>query len=235
MTKKEYLLQQLKGGVVISCQALPGEPMYSEEGGVMPLFAKAAAQAGAVGIRANGIRDITEIKEAVDLPIIGIIKKNYENADVFITPTMDEIDALVETKVDIIALDATTSSRPNGQTLEEFVIQIRQSYPEQLLMADCSTMDEMIVADKLGFDFIGTTLVGYTKQSQDLAIESNDFEIIRKAVGVLETPVIAEGNINTPSKVRRVLQLGVHTVVVGSAITRPLVIAKPFIEATNID
>ena len=235
MTKKEYLLQQLKGGVVISCQALPGEPMYSEKGGVMPLFAKAAAQAGAVGIRANGIRDITEIKEAVDLPFIGIIKKNYENADVFITPTMDEIDALVETKVDIIALDATTSSRPNGQTLEEFVIQIRQSYPEQLLMADCSTMDEMIVADKLGFDFIGTTLVGYTKQSQDLAIESNDFEIIRKAVGVLETPVIAEGNINTPSKVRRVLQLGVHTVVVGSAITRPLVIAKPFIEATNID
>ena len=235
MTKKEYLLQQLKGGVVISCQALPGEPMYSEKGGVMPLFAKAAAQAGAVGIRANGIRDITEIKEEVDLPIIGIIKKNYENADVFITPTMDEIDALVETKVDIIALDATTSSRPNGQTLEEFVIQIRQSYPEQLLMADCSTMDEMIVADKLGFDFIGTTLVGYTKQSQDLAIESNDFEIIRKAVGVLETPVIAEGNINTPSKVRRVLQLGVHTVVVGSAITRPLVIAKPFIEATNID
>ena len=235
MTKKEYLLQQLKGGVVISCQALPGEPMYSEKGGVMPLFAKAAAQAGAVGIRANGIRDITEIKEAVDLPIIGTIKKNYENADVFITPTMDEIDALVETKVDIIALDATTSSRPNGQTLEEFVIQIRQSYPEQLLMADCSTMDEMIVADKIGFDFIGTTLVGYTKQSQDLAIESNDFEIIRKAVGVLETPVIAEGNINTPSKVRRVLQLGVHTVVVGSAITRPLVIAKPFIEATNID
>lgn len=201
----------------------------------MPLFAKAAAQAGAVGIRANSVRDIKEIKEVVDLPIIGIIKKDYVDADAFITPTMAEVDALVATGVEMIALDGTSSSRPNGQSLDEFVAQIRKAYPDQLLMADCSTLEEMVKAEQLGFDYIGTTLVGYTKQSRDLAIASNDFELIRKARQVITRPIIAEGNINTPEKVRRVLELGVDSVVVGSAITRPLVIAKPFIEAANID
>lgn len=233
LQKKIY--EQIKGGVIISCQALPDEPMYSEKGGVMPLFAKAAAQAGAVGIRANSVRDIKEIKEVVDFPIIGIIKKDYVDADAFITPTIAEVDALVATGIEMIALDGTSSSRPNGQSLDEFVAQIRKAYPDQLLMADCSTLEEMVKAEQLGFDYIGTTLVGYTKQSRDLAIASNDFELIRKARQVITKPIIAEGNINTPEKVRRVLELGVDSVVVGSAITRPLVIAKPFIEAANID
>lgn len=230
---REDILEKLRGGVIISCQALPGEPMYSEKGGVMPLFAKAAKEAGAVGIRANSVRDIVEIQEVVDLPIIGIIKQDYEGADTFITPTMSEVDALVETGVDIIALDATVSSRPKGESLEAFVKTIKKSYPQQLLMADCSTLEEMITAEKLGFDFIGTTLVGYTEQSKHLVIDANDFEIIRQAIEKLRTPIIAEGNISTPEKVKRVFELGVDSVVVGSAITRPLVIAKPFIEAAK--
>lgn len=230
---REDILEKLRGGVIISCQALPGEPMYSEKGGVMPLFAKAAKEAGAVGIRANSVRDIVEIQEVVDLPIIGIIKQDYEEADAFITPTMAEVDALVETGVDIIALDATVSSRPKGESLEAFIQTIKKSYPQQLLMADCSTLEEMLTAEKLGFDFVGTTLVGYTEQSKHLVIASNDFEMIRQAREKLRTPIIAEGNISTPEKVKRVLELGVDCVVVGSAITRPLVIAKPFIEAAK--
>lgn len=230
---REDILEKLRGGVIISCQALPGEPMYSEKGGVMPLFAKAAKEAGAVGIRANSVRDIVEIQEVVGLPIIGIIKQDYEGADAFITPTMAEVDALVETGVDIIALDATVSSRPKGESLEAFVKTIKESYPQQLLMADCSTLEEMITAEKLGFDFIGTTLVGYTEQSKHLAIDANDFEIIRQAREKIKAPIIAEGNISTPEKVKRVFELGVDSVVVGSAITRPLVIAKPFIEAAK--
>ena len=230
---REDILEKLRGGVIISCQALPGEPMYSEKGGVMPLFAKAAKEAGAVGIRANSVRDIVEIQEVVDLPIIGIIKQDYEGADAFITPTMAEVDALIETGVEIIALDATVSSRPKGESLEAFVKTIKESYPQQLLMADCSTLEEMITAEKLGFDFIGTTLVGYTEQSKHLAIDANDFEIIRQAREKIKAPIIAEGNISTPEKVKRVFELGVDSVVVGSAITRPLVIAKPFIEAAK--
>ncbi|MEQ9764544.1 N-acetylmannosamine-6-phosphate 2-epimerase [Streptococcus sp. ZJ151] len=233
MQSAQDILDKIRGGVIVSCQALPGEPMYSEKGGVMPLFAKAAQEAGAVGIRANSVRDITEIKQVVDLPIIGIIKKDYDDAEAFITPTLDEVASLVAVGVDIIAVDATTSTRPGGQSLEAFVKEIKQAYPDQLLMADCSTLNEMLVADQLGFDFVGTTLVGYTKQSQQLVIESDDFDLIRQARAMVDAPIIAEGNINTPDKVKRVLQLGVDSVVVGSAITRPLIIAKPFIEAAK--
>ena len=152
---------------------------------------------------------------------------------VYITPTMKEINELMEVKPDIIALDATHSLRPGGRTLDEFYREIRKSYPEQLLMADCSTVEEALHADQLGFDFIGTTLVGYTDQSRDLKIESNDFEIIRQIVAKVKHRVIAEGNINTPEKAKRVIELGAFSVVVGSIITRPQLITKSFAEALD--
>ena len=110
-------------------------------------------------------------------------------------------------------------------------IAIKEKYPEQLWMADCSTVEEALHADELGFDFIGTTLVGYTKQSRDLKIEANDFEVLRTILDQVKHPVIAEGNVNTPEKARRVLELGAYSVVVGSAITRPQLITKSFAEA----
>ena len=100
-------------------------------------------------------------------------------------------------------------------------------------MADCSTIEECIFADKLGFDFIGTTLVGYTEQSKTIKIEANDFEFIRKTIDNVSHPVIAEGNIDTPEKAKRVLELGCYSVVVGSAITRPQLITKKFVDAIH--
>ena len=146
---------------------------------------------------------------------------------------MKEVDELMEAKPEIIALDATISSRPNGQTLDEFYQEIRQKYPTQKLMADCSTVEEMIHADELGFDYIGSTLVGYTHQSKGDKIEANDFEILREVLKVIKHPLIAEGNIDTPEKVKRVLELGAYSVVVGSAITRPQLITKKFVEAIH--
>jgi N-acylglucosamine-6-phosphate 2-epimerase len=199
----------------------------------MARMAVAAKEGGASGIRANSVVDIAAIQKAVDLPIIGIIKRDYEGADVYITATMKEVDELMTVRPNIIAIDATTSTRPNGESLKEFFQKAKEKYPDQLWMADCSTIDEMLTADQLGFDFIGTTLVGYTKQSQGDKIESNDFEIIRKALSKLSHPLIAEGNIDTPDKVHRVLELGAYSVVVGSAITRPQLITKKFVEATK--
>ena len=228
----QAILNRIKGGLVVSCQALKEEPLYSSY--IMSRMAYAAMLGGAVGIRANTIADITEIKKTVSLPIIGIIKEVYGDCDVYITPTMKEVDALVECGVSIIAADATDSDkrpRPDGKSLDEFFGEVREKYPDQPLMADCSTYEEAIHADELGFDFIGTTLVGYTDQSKDMKIEQNDFELIKEIVKNVKHNVIAEGNINTPEKVKRVMQLGVFSIVVGSAITRPQLITKAFVDA----
>ena len=224
-------VESLKGKLIVSCQALPHEPLHSSF--IMGRMALAAKEGGAYGIRANTKEDIAEIQARVDLPVIGIVKRDYEDSKVYITPTMKEINELMEVKPDIIALDATHSLRPGGRTLDEFYREIRKSYPDQLLMADCSTVEEALHADQLGFDFIGTTLVGYTDHSRNLKIESNDFEIIRQIVAKVKHRVIAEGNINTPEKAKRVIELGAFSVVVGSSITRPQLITKSFAEALD--
>lgn len=220
------MIESIRKHLIVSCQALKDEPLYSSF--IMSKMALAAQMGGAKGIRANSVDDITEIKRTVNLPIIGIIKKDYDDSDVYITPTISEVDDLVKTGCEIIAMDATSSLRPNNIPLDIFFKQVREKYSNQLFMADCSTIEEAINADKLGFDFIGTTLVGYTSQSHKDRIEAEDFKIIREIIKNVSHPVIAEGNIDTPEKARRVLDLGCYSVVVGSIITRPQVITKRF-------
>ncbi len=225
MNKK---VESIKGKLVVSCQALPHEPLHSSF--IMGRMAVAAKEGGARGIRANTKGDIAEIKSLVDLPVIGIVKRDYEDSAVYITPTIKEVEELMEVKPEIIALDATGALRPGGKTLRDFFEEVKKAYPDQLFMADCSTVEEALYADELGFDFIGTTMVGYTPQSKNLKIETNDFEIIREILQKVKHPVIAEGNINTPDKVKRVIELGCYSVVVGSIITRPQLITKAFAE-----
>lgn len=225
----KFQMEDLKGELIVSCQALPQEPLHSSY--IMSRMALAAKEGGAKGIRANTKEDIKEIRKLVDLPIIGIVKRDYPDSEVYITPTMKEVHELMEVEPEIIALDATNAKRPGGITLEKFVQMIKAEYPEQLLMADCSTVEEAKYADEIGFDFIGTTMVGYTKQSQGEKIEEDDFKILREILKSVKHPVIAEGNIDTPEKAKRVKELGAFSIVVGSIITRPQLITKSFVEA----
>ena len=224
-------IKALKGRLIVSCQALPQEPLHSSF--IMGRMARAAKEGGAAGIRANTKEDIKEIQEVTGLPIIGIVKRDYPDSAVYITPTMKEIEELMEVKPEIVAIDATGALRPGNVTLADFFHQIKEKYPEQKLMADCSTIEEALFADELGFDFIGTTMVGYTPQSKGLKIEENDFEILRTILKKVKHPVIAEGNVNSPEKAKRVIELGSYAVVVGSSITRPQLITKGYAEAVN--
>ncbi|MFD3158040.1 N-acetylmannosamine-6-phosphate 2-epimerase [Haloimpatiens sp. FM7330] len=207
----------MKKGIIVSCQALEDEPLHSSF--IMSKMALAAQMAGAVGIRANTVEDIEAIKGEVNLPIIGIIKKDYPNIISYITPTFKEVDALVNADIDVIALDATFNQD------EEFLKEVIAKYPKQKFMADISTAQEGIRAEKLGFHFIGTTLVGYTEQSKNL----NNFDVLKELIENCKVPILAEGNFDTPEKAKEALKLGAYSVVVGSAITRPQVIAKKFI------
>jgi N-acylglucosamine-6-phosphate 2-epimerase len=218
------ILKAIQGGLVVSCQALPDEPLHSSF--IMSRMALAASLGGAVGIRANTVEDITEIRKTVDLPIIGIIKQEYPDSEVYITPTMKEVDALVNCGVEILAMDATKRTRPNGRSLEDFFAEVRRKYPEQLFMADCSSEEEGMAAAAMGFDLIGTTMAGYTSYTKGRVVPP--FDMIEHLVKNCGKPVIAEGNIGTPEQLRTALDLGVHCAVVGGAITRPLQITKKF-------
>ena len=227
----EDRIKALKGKLIVSCQALPQEPLHSSF--IMGRMAKAAKEGGAAGIRANTKEDIKEIQEVTGLPVIGIVKRDYPDSAVYITPTMKEIEELMEVKPEIIAIDATGALRPGNVTLADFFHQIKEKYPEQKLMADCSTIEEALFADELGFDFIGTTMVGYTPQRNGMTLEANDFEILRTILKKVKHPVIAEGNVNSPEKAKRVIELGSYAVVVGSSITRPQLITKGYAEAVD--
>lgn len=216
-------LESVKGKLIVSCQALPDEPLHSSF--IMGRMAYAAFVGGASGIRANTVSDIQEIKKNVSLPIIGIIKEVYGDNPVYITPTMKEIDKLVAEGVDVIAIDGTKRERPDGNTLENLMKEAKEKYPNQLFMADTSCVEEAITCEKLGFDFVGTTLVGYTEYTKG----NDPLTELEKVIKAVSIPVIGEGNLDTPEKARKALDLGAYAVVVGGAITRPQQITKKFV------
>lgn len=228
---KNEILNLIKDSMIISCQALPGEPLYVEDKSIMYLMARAAKMAGTKCIRTNSVRDVIAIKEETSLPVIGLIKQQYEGYESYITPTMKEIDDLIEAEADVIAIDATLRKRGDGKSINEFIAEIKAKYPDIVLMADISNYEEGINAEKCGVDLVSTTMSGYTSYTEKT--EGPDFKLVKRLAEDLSIPVIAEGRIHTPDDAKEMLNIGAYAIVVGGAITRPLEIANRFMNSIN--
>ena len=231
MTKQE-LFSLMKGEIIVSCQATPGEPLYMTDGTVMHLMARAAKLAGAKMIRTSSVRDILAIKEETGLPVIGLIKREYPGYTGRITMTMREVDECMDALSDIVSIDCTDTERGDGLTAPEFLKQVKAKYPNIIIMADCATLEEAIAAYEAGADLVGSTMNGYTAATAHCKGEPN-YELVRQMVAALPCPVIAEGRVHTPEQVKKMLELGAWAVVVGGAITRPLEIASRFMAAVK--
>lgn len=223
------IINRLKGKVVVSVQAMPSEPLYLEK--CMVAMMKSVIKGGAGGLRVAGARDVKNAKHLFDVPIIGltkpdIIPSNWQEI-VYITPTLKEVIELVEAGADIIAFDGTMRERPNGGKLEELIKYVKIN--NRISMADISTLEEGLNAEKLGANILSTTLSGYTQFSQNRG-NGPDFELLKQLVDNTNLPVVLEGRIWEPEEVDRAFELGAHCVVIGSAITRPQLITKRFVQ-----
>lgn len=221
----------LKHGLIVSCQADGNDPFNQPE--LIAKFAKAAQMGGAVAIRAQGVENITEIKKTVDLPVIGIIEGQFANGWICVTPDFSDIEKLITAGADIIALDVTTRKRHNGLDGVEFFDEVKERY-QIPLMADIATFEEGIRAAELGADLVATTLAGHTEYTERFLTEHPDFELIEQLSRAVRVPVVAEGRIWSPEDAQECLHRGAYCVVVGSAITRPAVMTKRFVNAVTM-
>lgn len=221
-------LTDVQGKLIVSCQALPDEPLHSSF--IMGRMALAAKEGGAVAIRAQSSEDIREIQKVTGLPVIGLVKRNYEDSPIYITPTMAEVEDLLTTNCEMIALDMTDRPRPHQEKLPDLLARIHEG--GRLVLADISTYEEGMAAAKLGADAISTTLSGYTPYSPQLS--GPDVELVAALSRDLDIPVFAEGRINRPEDIQRVMAAGAYAPIVGSAITRPQLITAKFAQALSV-
>ena len=222
------MIEKLKNKVIVSCQAMPSEPLYREE--CMIAMMQSVVKGGAGGLRVAGLRDVANAKKLFDIPIIGLTKpevipKNYKEI-VYITPTVSDALSLVRAGADIVAFDGTQRPRPDSNNLYDIIKYIKIN--KRLAMADISTFEEGMKCKGLGADILSTTLSGYTLESGDKG-EEPDFELLEKLAKESGLPVVLEGRIWEPEQVTKAFELGAHCVVIGSAITRPQLITKRFI------
>lgn len=226
------IINRLKNKVVVSVQAMPSEPLYLEK--CMVAMMKSVVKGGAGGLRVAGARDVKNAKHLFDITVIGLTKPdvippNWQEI-VYITPTLDDVIELVNAGADIIAFDGTMRERPNGAKLEDLIKYIKIN--KRVSMADISTVEEGINAAKLGANMLSTTLSGYTQFSQKGG-SGPDFELLEQLVKETNLPVVLEGRIWEPEEVDKAFELGAHCVVIGSAITRPQLITKRFVQRSK--
>ena len=222
------VVEALRGRLVVSCQAYPGEPMLDPR--TMAQVAQAAVAGGAVGIRGKGLDDLRAMRAAVDVPIIGLVKVG--DTGVYITPRLADCLEVAATGCEVVALDGTRRPRPDGRTLAETVAGLRAQYPDVLVMADCGSVADAAAAVEAGVDILGTTLAGYTGERPKT--EGPDWEVVDGVVALASEaglPVFVEGRVHTPAQAAEAMRRGAWSVVVGTAITHPTTLTRWFTDA----
>jgi N-acylglucosamine-6-phosphate 2-epimerase len=222
------MIQKMKGGLVVSCQAYRGEPFFGSD--YMVEFARCAMAGGAVGIRANGPEDVGAIAKSIALPVIGLFKMDLPGFKVRITPNLNSAIQIAQQGAQIIALDATRREHPDGFTPAGFIQAVHEKTRLPVL-ADISTFDEGLAAQDAGAAAVSTTLSGYTDYSPQQ--DGPDLDLVERLSHRLSIPVFAEGRITSGSEARKALDLGAHAVIVGTAITRPQWIVEQMIKSLH--
>ncbi|CAN5709487.1 N-acetylmannosamine-6-phosphate 2-epimerase [soil metagenome] len=219
------VLERLRDGLVVSCQAYPGEPMLDPR--TMTQVVQAAVAGGAVGIRAKGLDDLRAMRAVIDVPLIGLVKTN--DLQVYITPTLDDCRAVAATGVEIVATDGTRRARPDGRSLQETIEALKVDWPDVLVMADCGSTADAVAAQAAGADLVGSTLAGHTGERP--MTPGPDWELTDDLVTHCTVPLVAEGRIHSPADAAESIRRGAWTVVVGTAITHPTTITRWFADA----
>ncbi|WP_312178327.1 N-acetylmannosamine-6-phosphate 2-epimerase [Arthrobacter sp.] len=218
------VIEAMHGGLIVSCQAYPGEPLRDPM--IMARMAQAAVEGGAVAIRVQGIADIEQAVQAVQVPVIGLWKDGADG--VFITPTPAHAAAVAKAGAHVVALDGTRRPRPDGSTLEECIAAVRE-VSDALIMADCGSTEDAVAAVAAGADLVGTTLSGYSGERPKT--EGPDVDLVREMCAAVSVPVVAEGRVHSPAQAAEVLAAGAWAVCVGTAITHPTTLTRWFGEA----
>lgn len=219
------ILENLKNKIVVSCQASENEYLHGAE--IMEKMARSVVDEGACGIRCEGVADITAIQKIKDITVIGIIKNTSSSTDVIITADEESFDKIKDLNCDIIAMDCTNRVNTDGIKVYDFFKEKRKVY-NGLIMADISTVEEAIMAEKLGADLISTTLAGYTKYTNKGV--GPDLELVKSVSKAVSIPVIAEGRFFLEEHIKEAFVAGAHAIVIGGAITRPGEITRRYID-----
>lgn len=219
------LLKQLKGGMIVSCQA-EGDDPFNANPEYMALFARAAEMGGAIGIRTQGIEKLKAIKRATKLPVIGLLKSQFPDGTVCITGSFNEVEQLIAAGSDIVAIDGTFRKR-EGFSGPEFIKEVKNRYG-CIVLADIATYAEAKSCEEAGADCVSTTLNGYTPDTLQFH-DGPNYDVLKECVDRLTVPVFAEGRYNTPAEAGKAMELNAYAVISGTAITRPRVITQWFV------
>jgi N-acylglucosamine-6-phosphate 2-epimerase len=222
------VLDELRGGLIVSVQAWPGSSI--DDSHVLAAMARAAQEGGAVAVRVQGAGNLHAVRARVELPIVGLIKREYRGFEPYITPTLAEVTEVIDAGAEIVAFDATARPRPDGVTPERLIEAIHAR--GRLAMADCATLKEGRTAAATGADVVATTLCGYTPQTKGHALPAIDLvAALRKQAGIRF--VVCEGGVHRPAEVRAALDAGADAVVVGTAITNVDWLVREFAGSTD--